>query len=1023
MGFLDTLGKYSSRLLLAGKPERLKTGAWHIHRSLSTLDIISIDSDLIVSCKKLTEFNEKYGTDKGYAEAIEQYQNARAKSITHNETVRRIFSEIDQFAYNLFISDPIAHNEAKLQSFERIALEVSSYSNHGEKAKLFLEQYYDLKNNFQQLVIEFKNLKKAQSLLKSLSKHDKSTYIDNNEEKDILLSFEKLLSRVGKTKYYEWPSIDEFKNAINEHNISYIEHAIKDPIFDNIDGTSLSEEQRRAIVCEDNVNLVVAAAGSGKTKTVCGRIKYLLEKLQVSPEEILVLSYSKNTVKDLQDKVSLISHDISVKTFHSLGLSILNDTREGGGKYEIHDQFKAVISEYFDVELNKDRAAFLEVLHYFAYYSTSLDQITEKFKDIGDLYSSFKENTTQRKFKTLKDSLIDISGKRDNLETLDGEYVKSYEELVIANYLCLNGINYRYEEPYKHNTKTSEKRQYKPDFYLPDYDLYWEHYGITSDFRCPQFEQAGEEAYLESIKWKRELHAKYQTKCIETYSFLFNERKIFDAIDYLLQKHGVKKKPLSPDELYEKKETIIEGRSFKHFKNLILSFLNLYKARYTDDRMFEEFKNASFPNEYEKHRAIAFLSICKRIYNYYRNHLKYYMEETPEGTQRIDFDDMILKSTSRISASNQFKYKYIIVDEFQDISYSRMKLLQALIEHGKSKLLAVGDDWQSIYRFAGSDIDIFVNFEKYFGKGTINKLTETYRNSNNLLQIVAPFVMSNPRQIRKNIKSAKTCEHPIQIRYYDNDKDKPKALEWVLKEIYKVKKDASVFLLGRNNYDIDAYLSSKCKFKSRRNSNSNDDPNAIIYTGLESLNISFKTAHASKGLQADYVVIINAEDALTGFPNKMEDDILLSLVLASQDPVAFAEERRLFYVALTRTQNSCYILANNKKISKFVQEILEKCHVTNPIQQQIAEKCPRCKSGLLILRSGRSSKFYGCSNHPYCNYTNSALENVERGIRCPKCGEFLKPIFSYTQLGCPNYPQCNGIRIPYPKNQNSSSNT
>lgn len=137
---------------------------------------------------------------------------------------------------------------------------------------------------------------------------------------------------------------------------------------------------------------------------------------------------------------------------------------------------------------------------------------------------------------------------------------------------------------------------------------------------------------------------------------------------------------------------------------------------------------------------------------------------------KIDFDDMILQSSEALSLTDKFSYKYIIVDEFQDISHSRMLFLKKLIEKGKSRLFAVGDDWQAIYRFSGCDLNIFLKFSDYFVYSITNFITSTHRNSQELQDIAGPFIKTNPEQFNKRIRSTKHLQNPIKIMYYDSNK-------------------------------------------------------------------------------------------------------------------------------------------------------------------------------------------------------------------------------------------------------------
>jgi DNA helicase-4 len=357
-----------------------------------------------------------------------------------------------------------------------------------------------------------------------------------------------------------------------------------------------------------------------------------------------------------------------------------------------------------------------------------------------------------------------------------------------------------------------------------------------------------------------------------------------------------------------------------------------------------------------------------------------------------------------------FKYKYIIVDEFQDISLSRMLFLKKLISHGHSKLFAVGDDWQAIYRFSGCDLNIFLKFADYFGASAITKITTTHRNSQELQDIAGPFIKSNPEQFNKSINSSRHLEHPVQIMYYDDEKYS--AFMNVLKEISKIDENANVLILGRNNKDFESIaLDNRIYIDFKE---SKETKTVIKVRDFPNMKFSYSTVHGSKGLEEDYVIIINADDSRLGFPNKVEDDELLDMVLSSKSDYEYAEERRLWYVALTRTRTYTYIIANRQNPSIFVEEIENQCLIMNPNEESKEyEKilCPDCKTGKLVFRTNEenNNQFFGCSNYPYCKYTINDVRAVNRNRRCKICGDFLVyrkgPWGAF--YGCHNYPRCN----------------
>ena len=620
------------------------------------------------------------------------------------------------------------------------------------------------------------------------------------------------------------------------------------------------------------------------------------------------------------------------------------------------------------------------------------DTDSKHYENEGKKYENLKTSD----YCTLKDRLKSLSEDLSNLETIQKEYVKSYEELVIANYLYVNGIAYEYERAYKIDTATPDKRQYTPDFYLPKYDIYLEHYGINIDGKAPQYSRENERNYLNAIEWKRKLHAQNQTICIETYSYEFQNGKIFNNLKNRLLKHGVKFKPLTTNEIINALHSIYAGQEFNSLFNLIVTFINLYKAQYFNEKGFDVLKSYKFTSSYESQRANVFLDICKKIYQYYIKMIR--------ANHKIDFDDMILQSIDAIDKTDKYRYKYVIVDEFQDISQSRTAFLKAIIKHGASKLFAVGDDWQAIYRFAGCDINVFLHFKKYFQDAKLNYITSTHRNSAELQAVVEPFIMANPEQYVKHIRSTKHEKNPVRIIYHDNNR--VNAFLKALKNIDQINSSANVLVLGRNRRDIDCMLSREIQLDKQGN---------LICKQFSQLKLLYKTVHQSKGLESDYVILISAENAKNGFPNKMEDDPLLEMLLENKSSFEFAEERRLFYVALTRTRSIIFILCNKQKPSIFIKEIEERAKIENPelLKNKEEYSCPRCKSGKLLLHVGKGkSRFYSCSNYPYCQYKIYDINAVLKNNRCPDCGDFLVVRNGrYGKfIGCHNYPYCKYTR-------------
>ena len=252
-----------------------------------------------------------------------------------------------------------------------------------------------------------------------------------------------------------------------------------------------------------------------------------------------------------------------------------------------------------------------------------------------------------------------------------------------------------------------------------------------------------------------------------------------------------------------------------------------------------------------------------------------------------------------------FKYKIIIIDEYQDTSLIRFYLIREMLLKIGCRYMVVGDDFQSIYRFTGCDLDLFINFKKYFLDGKILKIQNTYRNSQELIDIAGSFVMQNKRQIDKKLKSAKRLDKPLKIVYY-------KDIGSSIKKVILKNKESKYLILGRNNKDRGMILDN-------RNFKLVDDK--VVMIGYEDVDITYMTIHKSKGLECDNVIMINLRDSIMGFPNKIEDHEYLGDVAIVNDKYPYNEERRLFYVGITRTKNYCFLMVPYSSKSLFIKEL------------------------------------------------------------------------------------------------------
>ncbi len=352
-----------------------------------------------------------------------------------------------------------------------------------------------------------------------------------------------------------------------------------------------------------------------------------------------------------------------------------------------------------------------------------------------------------------------------------------------------------------------------------------------------------------------------------------------------------------------------------------------------------------------------FIEIIEPIFENYQKHLSIRKE--------IDFNDMINKASDYIFTGkfNQ-KFSYIIIDEFQDISIGCYQLIKAIKTNNPTcKLFAVGDDWQSIYRFNGSDIALFKYFENYFGYSIKSKIETTYRFQNPLLKLSSEFILKNPNQTRKELKGADLFNKSTKYKIiYSDDKDDTLALKQIFDDLIshdsKIE-EKKILILGRYSFDIDRLKNKQSFFQINKTTGS------IKYQ--VKIKAKFLTVHKAKGLEADIVIVINCNSGKYGFPSEMSDDTVLNLLLSEADQFVNAEERRLFYVVMTRAKENVVFIADSSDKSKFIAELEIESGDTS------IKKCPRCKTADLKFKSGitkgKKWSFYGCANYIYgCDY-------------------------------------------------------
>ena len=372
---------------------------------------------------------------------------------------------------------------------------------------------------------------------------------------------------------------------------------------------------------------------------------------------------------------------------------------------------------------------------------------------------------------------------------------------------------------------------------------------------------------------------------------------ITNSLDYMnlvLRYFNIKSKNIYKD--YKK---LLSSKEFSLLEKSLSTFIHLFKCNDNNIKDFNRFLwkikfTFSYKN-YKKEKIYLILAL-----NIYLLYIKYLNDNN-----EIDFDDMIINATRYIKDNGYNQgIKYIIIDEYQDTSLVRFNLINEILKATNSNLMVVGDDFQSIYHFTGCDLDLFINFKKYFKDANIMKIENTYRNSSELIDVAGKFVMKNRKQIRKNLRSSKELFKPIKIVYYS---DIRKTFKKLINSI-----SGEIMILGRNNNDINMILDSDFKI----------DGDNIIYLKNKDIKLNYLTMHKSKGLESSNVIIINLVDNYLGFPSKIKNEKILRLVSSNINKYPYSEERRLFYVGLTRTKNYVYLLVPYKNKSIFIDELL-----------------------------------------------------------------------------------------------------
>ncbi len=713
--------------------------------------------------------------------------------------------------------------------------------------------------------------------------------------------------------------------------------------FDDLDGRSLSDQQREACIRLEDNNLLVASAGSGKSATMVGKVAYVLAKQLHRPEEILVLAFNRSAAEELKGRIArqlgVDAGDIKcrVTTFHALGRGIIEET-EGRppqlADWVEHPAGEAKVIEEIIEDLLGSNPEFAKLWIDLLVLHPRADIPAEVF----DTKADHERYLSVRKRK----------GKA-TIGTMAGVYVKSLQEQTIVNWLWLHSVEFEYERQIAVEDEIGATRHLHPDFYYPISQTIHEHLAIDADGSSPFAD------YIAHAENKRGAYRRATLDAFETTSAQASNGTLVSALEAALSQRSIPFQRKSYSAIIRALEPVV----IKHYHRLIAVCIKHIRASHlTLDMLLERAGSL-----HDQTRAKQFARAVWIITEAYSRKL--------EETSRIDFDSMIANATRLVETGRyQSPFALILADEFQDISEPSANLVKAL-KHQRpfTKVFAVGDDWQSIYRFAGSDITIFTQFEANFGASWQGRLEQTYRCNQLIAETAASFVQRNPAQLKKSVRSTRAAiARSIRVIPIAGDGTKPDfgdacwrllgrldlflgglSGQWRSDERQKLK----VMVLWRYN-QLDPFKGSKPRF--------------------ENIEVSGLSFHRAKGLEADYTILLDVSEGDYGVPSQIEDDELLNLVMPRPETFEYAEERRLFYVALTRASRGVFLLTNSREPSRYIRELSEIAGDNlrfETIDGDLLRQCPACRSGHLVERTGPANRrFLGCSQFPNCEHTS-----------------------------------------------------
>ncbi|QHJ10468.1 DNA helicase IV [Paraglaciecola mesophila] len=727
---------------------------------------------------------------------------------------------------------------------------------------------------------------------------------------------------------HNWSETDiaELRECFIQNQLRLYRH-----YFDTVESNPMTEKQRRASVIDDDSNLLLAGAGTGKTSVMVARAGYLLTSEQARPEEILLLAYGKKAATEMDERIKdkLGIDNIKTSTFHSLGLTIIShvEGKQPSLSAWVNDQ--EAKTQWVQAKMER------QLLN--ARYCQQL------IKYVSEFYYQPK-NT----FEFTAQSEVDQYLRSADICTLKGERVSDVAHMHIANWLFLNGFEYHYQATYEFGALGKGKRVssnyhhksgadgansvvgvIKADFYLPVTNVYIDYYAIDENGDTPIYKD--KHHFEQMMQSKRELYRQRGSRCIELFYHQYAKGRLNHAL-----KRGVVKMQL--DSVPIDDEAVLNmmrqsGRLTK-LAGLLSQFITVFKSTCQGKLTLEKILNRVAGNATKtdiQHIRLAF-SLLRPIYQQYQKHLSQHGQ--------IDFEDMVGKAIHYVE-QNKFiaPWRYIMVDEFQDISEPRARLVRALrdstwlnsaqperaqleraqLERAQpASLFCVGDDWQAIYRFSGADVSLTTGFSQYFGPSSQSILDQTFRFNDRIGNTATQFVSQNPEQINKEIRSLSKADKPSVSMLFSEVNTK--SIDFLL---HKALADIHIQMRGRGRARHTTQVSTVYILGRFWFQLPDKETLKKLNQQYSDLQIRSLSIHAAKGKEADYAILTGMTQGQHGFPASKISSPLLEALLPVEEEFPNAEERRLLYVALTRAKHKVYILADRNQPSSFVSELME----------------------------------------------------------------------------------------------------